>query len=200
LKKIILVVVLFIFIMSGCSSEKEKAPVNNEVNTLSSGEIVEIESVSNEEERERFQKIIEDFYYNPVITDETNRSFFEDIELITKFAGHYKAEYNLDTSLKQIAENFFGTEIKVLENSGAESYSGYDHSEKSKYLPVVEGIYQNDNLIIIKAGLYSLAEESNSEKKIFGTITATFEKNEELEKEYYLIDYMYEKIITEENK
>lgn len=118
MKKIILVVVLFIFIMSGCSSEKEKAPVNNEVNTLSSGEIVEIESVSNEEEREKFQKIIEDFYYNPVITDETNRSFFEDIELITKFAGHYKAEYNLDASLKQIAENFLEQKLKSWKIQG----------------------------------------------------------------------------------
>lgn len=197
MKKIIFVAVAVVLILSGCSSKKENPQTLTEVNPPVQGEVKEIESISDVSERDRFQKIIEDFYYNPVVNEETNSSFFENNENITKFSAHYKAEYGSEDSLEKIAEKFFGNEARIIEIDGIKNLSGYNNTERSKYLPVVEGIYKNDNLIIVKAGVYSLAEESNSEKKIFGTITATFEINEDSE-EYYLIDYIYEKVILEE--
>jgi len=198
LKKIIFMVALFILILSGCSSKNDNTQNIPEVTPPVSGEKAEIESISDSDERDKFQKIIEDFYYNPVINDETSNSLFENAELVTKFAAHYKVEYGTEVSLEKIAEMFFGNEVKVVQLAGMESFSGYDNAKKTKYLPVVEGVYKNDNFIIVKAGVYSLAEESNSEKKIFGTITATFEKSGVAE-EYYFIDYIYEKVVLEES-
>lgn len=197
MKNIIFVALVVVLILSGCSSKKENPQTLAEVNPPVQGEVEEIESISDVSERDKFQKFIEDFYYNPVVNEETNNSFFENNENITKFSAYYKAEYGSEDSLEKIAETFFGNEARIIEVEGIGNFSGYNNTARSKYLPVVEGIYKNDNLIIVKAGVYSLTEESNSEKKIFGTITATFEINADSE-EYYLIDYIYEKVILEE--
>lgn len=199
MKKIIIALIIFVLITTGCSKDPVDNAKNNEETPSSTVNLGMVDNITEKEEIEKIQQMIDSFYYNPVIDENTNYNFFENDEKLLEFAAHYKKEYNIENSLLEIVESVFGLKLNSAEMVNENEYSTYDYSEKGKYLPVVEGVYQNQELLIVKAGLYSLAEDESSEKKNVGMITATFEKNAE-PTSYYLIDYNYEKIITEEGK
>ena len=194
MKKFLFILLISALLIAGCSPKQENNS-NTPVNPISPGENLEIENISDEKEREELQRFIEILYYNPVVINTAEESFLENEKNLLIFSAHYKKEYNEDKALPEIVKELFDVELSNDVTINESDYNGYDASQRSYYLPVVEGIYKNNELVIVKAGLYSLAEGTNSERKAVGTITGTFEKNND---RYFVIDYSYEEMVIEE--
>jgi thioredoxin-related protein len=164
LKKFLFILLISALFIAGCS-QKEENKSNTPVNPVSPGENLEIENISDEKEREELQRFIEIIYYNPVVVNNEGKFFLENEKNLLIFSAHYKKEYSNDKTLPEIVKELFDVELSDDVTINESDYNGYDASQRSIYLPVVEGIYKNNELVIVKAGFIFFGRGNKFRKK-----------------------------------
>lgn len=184
-----ILIILSLFLFTACSSG-EKDFINDKENK---GNSLIINEIKDEELYKKIQELIDVFYYNPMVSDDTGHDFFIDDQAMLSFSAYYKNTFSSEKSPKEIAYWLFGLKTDLDLTDNLEMFTDYWTVEDKNYLPILEAIYQNENYLIAKAGVYSIIEGTSSERQSAATITMTFEK-EEKQEEYKIIDYKYDKI------
>ena len=169
---------------------------------------LEVREVSDTREQETLGILFQRFYENPMVTKNTDFSFFGDEKNQIAFAVYalageqepYSGPATLLISSKDVEKKIlelFGTEIRHQDPGGQITLSEtgvyqvrYQKEEKPEQ-PIVEGIFTNGSVVIIKAGLYfpQANEAGIIQNQKTGMITMTLEKSQD---GYLIIDYLFE--------
>lgn len=190
MKKTTTILLLSFFLLAGCQSSEKNVllEIKEDESPLTINEITDESLVEN------LQELLEAFYFNPLVTEDTTYEFFTDQSEMLAFAAYYKNHFASPESLDEIQERFFGYKSSQELAGDIGDYQGYLTSQEKNLLPLIEAVYENNDYLIAKAVVYSINEGTSSEKKSAATITMTFER-EASEGEYKIIDYKYERII-----
>lgn len=183
-----ILIVLSLFLLTACSSGGKDLLPENE----NKGSGLVINEITDQDLLMDLQELIEAFYFNPIVNEETGHEFFIDKEQMLSFAAYYKNNFSPEKSIQDVAYDLFGLKSETDLPDNLEFFTGYWTSQDKNHLPLLEGVYQNENYLIAKAVVYSIIEGTSSERQSAATITMTFEKDPE-EEGFIIIDYKYDK-------